>query len=365
MYLDIQNLLNLSIVPGIGSMRLRSLIAKFKSAEDIFKASIADLVSIDGIDIKTAQNIKSFSNFKFGEQQYKKALNLGVQIVTFWDDIYPLNLKKIYDPPVILFIKGSLNNEQDKYAISIVGTRMPSSYGKIITDKITQQLTKKGVTIVSGLARGIDTIAHWASVKTSCRTIGVIGSGIDIVYPSENKKLVEKIINNGAVISEFPIGTTPDAVNFPKRNRIIAGLSLGTVITEAGEKSGALITANLALEYNREVFAVPGNITSKKSRGCNQLIKEGAKLIFSADEIFEELMPQLNKNFKANPDISNIDLSQEEKELLANLSETPIHIDELARKINKSTNYILACLLSLEFKDLVKQLPGKFFVLVN
>jgi len=362
MYLDIPNLLNLSIVAGVGSMRMRSLIAKFKSAEDVFKASIKTLILVDGIDLKTAQKIKRFSNFRYGEQQYKKALTCGAEIVTFWDEKYPRNLKNMYDPPVLLFVKGSLK-KHDKNAISVVGTRIPSHYGKVITEKIANEIAHKGLTVVSGLARGVDTIAHLATLKASGRTLAVIGTGIDIIYPSENKRLVEQIIESGAILSEFPMGTPPDAINFPRRNRIIAGLSFGTVVIEAGKKSGALITANLALEYNREVFAVPGNITSSKSLGTNQLIKEGAKLINSVDDILEELKPHIGQLFSQPKSIETIkNISQQEKEILKNLSDVPIHIDELARKMNQPTNIVLSDLLSLEFGDFIKQLPGKLFV---
>lgn len=362
MYLDIPNLLNLSIVPGVGSMRLRALIAKFRSAEDVFKASIKEITSINGIEFKTAQSIKNFNNFTYGEIQHKRAQKLGVKITTFWDEEYPANLKRINDPPVLLFTRGNLL-EQDRNAISIVGTRSPSNYGKIISEKITAELARKGITVVSGLARGIDTIAHLEAIKASGRTIAVIGTGIDIIYPPENKSLIQQIVDNGAVVSEFPLGTPPDAVNFPRRNRIIAGLSLGTVITEAGEKSGALITANLALEYNREVFAVPGNITNARSKGCNQLIKEGAKLVTSVDDILEELMPYFGKLLLQQKSINTLkDINSQEKAVLNNLSESPIHIDELARKMNLPPGDLLSKLLSLEFKDLVKQLPGKLFV---
>ena len=362
MYLDIPNLLNLSIVAGIGPMKIRALIAKFKSAENVFKAPLKELMSVNGIDIKTAQKIKSFSNFEFGERQHKKVSSFGAEIVTFWDEKYPAILKNMADPPAIIFIKGNLTI-QDKYAISIVGTRVPSYYGKLITEKLSNELSRRGLTIVSGLARGVDTIAHLGALKAAGRTFAVIGTGIDIIYPSENKKVVEQIINNGALISEFPMGTPPDAVNFPRRNRIIAGLSLGTVVIEAGKKSGALITANLALEYNREVFAVPGNINSSKSLGTNQLIKEGAKLVNSVDDILDELKPYINKLVTKPKSIEKLkNISLQEKEILKNLSEVPIHIDELTRKMNKSTGDILAGLLSLEFKDHVKQLHGKLFI---
>ncbi len=362
MYIDVPNLLNLSIVSGIGSTKIRSLIAKFKSTETIFSASLAELTSIEGIDSKIARNIKNFSNFDFGEIQYERAQKFNAEIITFWSDKFPISLKKINDPPILLFVRGDIK-EYDRFALAVVGTRNPSSYGKIIAESISRELANKGLTVVSGLARGVDTIAHSTTINASGRTLAIIGSGLDVIYPFENKKLYQRIYEHGAVITEFPMGTKPDAINFPKRNRIIAGLALGTIVVEAGEKSGALITANLALEYNREVFAIPGNITSGKSIGCNQLIKEGAKLVQSVDDVLDELKSHLSMfNAQVKPTFNFDDLKDNEKTVLKNLSTQPIHIDDLARKLNQSTGELLSTLLTLEFKDFVRQLPGKLFV---
>lgn len=366
MYLDKEQLINLSAIPGIGATRIRALVAHFKSTEDIFKASLKQLTAVDGVEIKTAKSIKEFSDFDYGTQQVNKAKHEGIDIIDFWDESYPENLKRIYDPPAFIFVKGTLS-KQDKYAISIVGTRLPTSYGKVVAEKIAKELAQKGLVIVSGLARGIDTISHWAAVQSSGRTIAVMGSGLDHIYPGENKKLAEKIIEQGALISEFPMGTKPDAVNFPRRNRIISGLALGTIVVEAGLKSGALLTANYALEQNREIFAVPGNINSPKSLGTNQIIKDGAKLISSANDVLIELEPQLKHFLKEDEAKSRElpqDLSELEKMLLETLSNVPIHIDKLSKVIGKSTAETLSALLPLEFKDLVKQLPGKLFVRV-
>lgn len=366
MYIDKEQLINLSAIPGVGATRIRALVAYFKSTEDIFNASIKQLISVDGVEIKTAKSIKDYSDFEYGTQQVNQASPKGVEIIDFWDERYPENLKRIYDPPAFIFVKGTLV-KQDKHAISIVGTRLPSSYGKLVAEKIAKELAQKGLLIVSGLARGIDTISHWAAIQTGGRTIAVMGSGLDYIYPGENKKVAEKIIEQGALISEFPMGTKPDAVNFPRRNRIISGLSLGTIVIEAGVKSGALLTANYALEQNREIFAVPGNINSPKSIGTNQIIKDGAKLISSASDVLVELEPQLKhllKQDEAKSKESLEDLSESEKILISKLSNEPIHIDKLAKVIGKSTAETLSALLPLEFKDLVKQLPGKLFVRV-
>ena len=253
MYIDKKQLINLAAIPNVGPTRIRALVAHFKSTEDIFKASVKELTSVNGIEFKTAKNIKDYSNFQYGEQQLKRVEKEGVEIIDFWNECYPENLKKIYDPPAFLYVKGTLL-KQDKFSISIVGTRLPSNYGKLVAEKIAKELAQKGLVIVSGLARGIDTISHWAALKAGGRTLAVMGSGLDYIYPGENKKLAEQIVQQGAIISEFPMGTEPDAVNFPRRNRIISGLSLGTIVVEAGVKSGALLTANYALEQNREIF---------------------------------------------------------------------------------------------------------------
>jgi len=363
MYINRSGLLNIANVSGIGSMRLRALIAAFKSPEVIFQASQRELLQVSGIDLKTAQSIKSYSDFRFGEDQLVKLEKIGGKLITFWDPEYPDCLRKINDPPVILFLLGALKHD-DAVAVSMVGTRRPTTYGHIVTEKLTRELVGLGFSIVSGLARGVDTIAHTVAINHGGRTIAVIGSGLDVIYPSENRELFYRIAEHGAILSEYPLGSSPDAVNFPKRNRIIAALSLGTIITEADFKSGAIITANFALDYNKEVFCVPGNITSNKSRGCNQLIKEGAKLVVDVNDILEELSPRLDytlNNIKAVDKIEGLTSAQ--KLVLESLSDDkPIHIDILARTLNLTTNNLLADLLVLEFENLVKQLPGKMFV---
>jgi DNA processing protein len=236
MYIDIEQLINLSAVPGVGPTRLRALVGRFKSLEKIWNSSLKELTHVDSIDIKTARQIKEFKNFEIGKNQLHRAKELGVRVITFWDEEYPDILKQIYDPPVLLFVKGSIE-KIDNYAISVVGTRMPSAYGKIVAEKFTRELCQKNITIISGMARGIDTVAHQAAISSGGRTIAVLGSGLDKIYPPENKSLFEGICQHGAVISEFLLGTGPDAPNFPRRNRIIAGMSLGTLVVEAGVKS--------------------------------------------------------------------------------------------------------------------------------
>ncbi len=364
MYIDLENLINLSAVPGIGPTKVRALVAHFKATSTIFQASIKELTTIDGVDYKTAKKIKEYQDFDFGKKEVEQATRLGINLINFWDERYPENLKRIYDPPVLLYVKGDLKKE-DKYAISVVGTRMPTSYGKLVAEKFSSELAQLGFVIVSGLARGIDTLSHWAAVKNGGRTVAVLGSGLNKIYPSENKKLCGEIIKNGALISEFTLDTGPEAVNFPRRNRIISGLALGTIVVEAGEKSGALLTANYALDQNREIFAVPGNISSAKSVGSNLLIKNGAKLICSVTDVTVELEAQLKYMPKKGQPLQHeipADLSEAEKKVMAALSNEPIHIDKLAQLVGASTAETLSLLLPLEFKELVKQIPGKLFI---
>lgn len=356
-------ILRLSSIPGIGSSRLRSLISRFKSASGIFGTTLNELMAA-GIDRTTAEYIRNSDGGDFAEIQLKKMKKCEAKLITYWDKEYPEQLKQIYDPPAFLFVRGKLKAE-DKYSIAVVGTRQPSEYGKIVTEKLASELARKGITIVSGMAYGIDTLAHHYALKSGSRTIAVLGSGVDVIYPEANKKLSRSIIAQGAIVSEFPMGTAPDWMNFPRRNRIICGMSLGTVVIEAGKKSGALITATLALEQNREVFAVPGNIDNPKSIGTNELIKQGAKLVASADDVLEELKPQLRQFIEREKNnVQALNLTDEEVKFLNYLSHEPKHIDKIALEAGRSTAEVLSILLSLELKDIIKQLAGKMFVRV-
>jgi DNA processing protein len=284
---NVKDLIILSRIPGIGPNRLRTLVSYFGNPTAVLDGSAREIINVEGFSKKLAVVVSSFRKnskyaeaAKYAEHQLSKLNKTSGNIVTFWSKDYPDLLKKIFDPPPYLFLKGNII-EEDKYAIAIVGTRNPSKYGIAIAEKFSQELSRLGITIVSGLARGIDTIAHNSVLKTGGRTIAVIGSGIDVIYPPENKNLFEKISENGAVISEYDMGTQPDAGNFPRRNRIISGMSLGTIIIETGIDGGAMITASTALDQNRDVFAVPGPISEKRSAGCNTLIRDGrAKLVF-------------------------------------------------------------------------------------
>lgn len=370
--MDLHGLLKLSQVPGVGSNRLRALISQFETPSAVFEASPRELVKVPGVEEKTARNIAHFKDGRqFAEEQLKRLKKIGGRLLTLWDDEYPDLLKWIYDPPPYLFTIGSFT-EYDKYSIAIVGTRNPSTYGKLLTEKFTAELCALGITIVSGLARGIDTIAHATSVKNSARTNAVIGSGIDVIYPPENKKLTERIVSDGVLLSEFEMGAKPDAEHFPRRNRIISGLSLGTLIVETDINGGAMITARWALDQNREVFAIPGSIRERRNAGCNALIKRGeAKLVQNVDDILIELASKLQPLLKETDKARSVghegvragtELSLFEKKIFDVLEDAPLHIDAIAARADATTSDALVQLLGLEFKGLVKQLPGKLFV---
>lgn len=366
---QLADLLLLLSVDGIGPGKIRNLLARFKKVNKILNSSYSELVKADGISKELASRIqKANARRKTIAEQLEKDLSklhkINGRIITVWDEEFPALLKKIYDPPLILYVKGNFV-EKDDYPIAMVGTRQPTSYGKIQTEKITEELTTQGITIISGMARGVDSIAHRTAIKNNGRTIAVIGSGLDVIYPPENKKLFDEISEKGVIISEFNMGSKPDAPNFPKRNRIISGLSLGTVIIETGITGGAMQTARLALDQNREVFAIPGNLGVRQAEGNNLLIQRSeAKLIRSAEDILIELELKLKPVIGKNIPKPQIDLTVFEEKILSALNNDPIQIDKIAEKADMSTSDCLVNLLSLEFKGLVKQLPGKMFCLM-
>jgi len=350
----------LNTVPNVGAIRFVSLVKHFGSPQRVLEGSVREISKVEDVGGITASCIKGQVNYKEAERQVKAFEKSGCGWMTFTDADYPRRLKQIGDPPPFLFIKGSLT-EADELALALVGSRQATDYGKSISQRITSELVAKGITIVSGLATGIDSYAHKAALEAGGRTIAVLGSGHDIIYPSENKVLAKKIEAQGALVSEFLFGTEPIAENFPKRNRIISGLSLGVIVVEAPIKSGALLTAQYALEQNREVFAVPGNLGKRTSEGANNLIKQGAKLVTKAEDILEELnlsTAVIAKEFKEKLP----ELAQPEKTIYQVLSAEPIHIDKLAQESNLSISETLTGLLNLELKGLARQRSGKLFV---
>ena len=359
---NLEPLLRLYAVPGIGPARIRSLIASFGSAEAALRAPVQRLVKIPGIEQQMALRIKELSNSKYVSDKVNYIEKNHIRVMTCWDENFPKRLKTIYDPPVIFFYKGDLSI-LDSPTIGIVGTRNPSSYGKMITEKLCYDLSTYDFTVISGMARGIDTIAHQTVLNHHGKTAAIMGSGIDIIYPPENKKLAAKISEEGLLISEYMIGAIPDPGNFPRRNRIISGLSLGILVTEAGMKSGALITAYQALDQNREVFAVPGPINSRKSMGANQIIKQGAILVQETSHIIDELKNLMVDSEKPDPR-PQPELPGFEGQLYQLLSDQPLHIDYLAQKSRRSTAEILSTLLTLELMGVVRQLSGKMFIKV-
>ncbi|HLF20437.1 MAG TPA: DNA-processing protein DprA [Bacteroidota bacterium] len=361
---DVRDLLRLASVPRIGHQKIRALISRFKDPADVLEASPRELTRVPGIAKGLAIAIAHQEDGEaFADDQLKRLNKLNGRIITIWEKGYPELLKKIYDPPAYLFVLGEFA-DTDRYSIAIVGTRLASSYGQIVAENFSKEFARLGITTVSGLARGIDTIVHASTLKANGRTIAVIGSGLDVPYPPENLSLLQRVAKNGAVVSEFLMGTSPDATNFPRRNRIISGLSLGTVIVESAENGGAMITASTALDQNREVFAVPGAIHERRSSGPNRLIQEGrAKLVLTVEDILDELKQQFKQFLKREREREPaVDLTLFEHKILEVLKSDATHVDAIAEEAQISPADALVNLLSLEFKGLVKQLPGKMFV---
>lgn len=367
--LDLNELTNLKLllsVDQLGPNRIKNLLSKFYNSENILSSNFHQLISTGGISDNLASRIQKANNRRkeveeFLSKELDKLVKIGGEIITILDEGYPYLLKKIYDPPIILYKLGKIKKEDDN-SIAVVGTRRPSDYGKKQTEKFCKDLVEKNITIVSGMARGIDSISHRSALTNDGRTIAVLGSGLDVIYPPENKKLFSEIKNNGVILSEYPFGTKPDAMNFPKRNRIISGLCYGTVIIETGLTGGALQTAEFALDQNREVFALPGNINAKTSDGTNRLIQKGeAKLITNVDDILSELNLKIASSTKNKKQKIHINLNIFEAKIINVLVDEPTQIDKIAELTKLSTSDCLVHLLSLEFRGLVRQLPGKTF----
>jgi DNA processing protein len=368
MTVDPRDVLIVSRIPGVGPTRLRSLLTGFGNASTLASAAPGTLRRIDGIEQKTADSIAAFFRsrafadaVRFADDQRARSERAGARAVTLWDEDYPRSLKDIYDPPPLLFVRGTLA-EEDSRSIAVVGTRRPSAYGLLMAERFAAALSRLGLPVVSGLARGIDSAAHGASLRMGNRTLAVIGSGIDIIYPGENRGLAGRIASCGAVLSELPFGSKPDAANFPRRNRIVSGIALATLVIETAPGGGAMITAGMALEQGREVFAVPSAVSACGTSGTNLLIKEGkAKLTESVDDILEELAPRLSNLHPVPAQNGASDLTLFERAMLDALGDEPLHVDALATRARMSVPDALVHLLSLEFKGAVRQMPGKMF----
>ncbi|MCX7877971.1 MAG: DNA-processing protein DprA [Ignavibacteria bacterium] len=363
----------LTKIEGLGPVRMKSLLECFGSPERILESDLNELCEVEGIHEKLAQTIlDSLVHINSRESDFRtlsdKIRAADIKVLTYSDDDYPENLKKIYDPPAILYYKGNFSEEKVINSIAIVGTRNPTDYGKECTERFASELSSLGITIISGFARGIDTIAHKTAISCEAYTCGVLGCGADIIYPPENKKLYEQMIQKGLILSEYEPGTEPDKINFPKRNRIISGLSLGTLVIESATEGGAMITARSALDQFREVFAVPGRINSGQSSGTNWLIKNSqAKLVDSVDDIIIEIKNNL-KDF--NPKTNGIEKTEIHTDLKGTEAviyntliskKEAVHIDSISDDCGLNISELLVSLLNLEFRGYVEQLPGKRF----
>ena len=352
--------LNLVLVESLRFVKKINL--HFASPAEVFKASTSDLIAI-GVDKEHARAITSPQVFDLANKEIERAKRKEYTILTLEDEEYPEYLRETFDPPCVLYCAGKTEALKGP-AVSIVGARKSTPYGKAIAERLARDLASRGLVIVSGLARGIDSIAHRGALQGG-RTVAVLGSGLDNIYPRENRNLFEKIVGNGAVISEFPLGSLPLSFHFPQRNRIIGGLSMALVVVEATKRSGSLISARLALEQNREVMAMPGNITSELSRGTNWLIKTGAKLVEEWEDVVEELSSPLREKLlskKAAEKEKLPSMSPQERTLFELLSTDSLtHIDVLIERSDFLVSEALSVLLNLELKGLIAQSPGKYF----
>jgi DNA processing protein len=351
----LEQFVDLYAVPQMNETRLKNLLARFQTPERVFDAGLDDLLEVKGIDKELAAAVRSYRRSDETARRLKAAQALGVRAISYTDEHYPGNLKKLAHMPPVLFVRGEIRSE-DETAAAVVGTRVPSHYGRQVAEKLGRDLAQNGVTVVSGLARGVDTFAHKGALDGGGRTVAVLGCGIDVYYPPENRRLYDAVSAHGAVISEFCLGVEPSAFNFPKRNRIVSGLSRAVVAVEAGEKSGVLNTVAWAADQGRTVFAVPGNITSQQSLGINRLLREGARPLLSVDDVLRELGVA-----KRAEERSKVEVAAEERLVLDFLTAEPAHVDEICEGLGVPMATLLSLLMQLEIKGLVRQLPGKYF----
>jgi DNA processing protein len=350
-----------NLIKGIGAVRMQALIQHFGNLEDAWKAKPADLAQA-GLGLKVIERIVQAREQVDLEKVWKKIESQNIHILTWEDEAYPQRLKEIDQPPPVLYLRGEYLPD-DLFAVAIVGTRRATPYGRQITEELASFLASHGITVVSGLARGIDAIAHQTALKAGGRTIGVLGSGVDKIYPPEHRALADKMIESGAVVSDYAPGTPPDATNFPPRNRIISGLSLAVVVIEAGETSGALITAEFAAEQGREIFAVPGSILAPQSKGTNKLIQNGALPLLSVNDLMQALDLTRMGAHKAARKI--IPADETEARLMSVLSLEPLHVDEIRNQTELPIEKVSATLALMELKGMVRQVGGMNYVAVR
>ncbi len=350
-----------NLIKGIGAVRLQALIRHFGDLESAWKAAPADLAEA-GLGKKVIERVVQARDSVNPEKLWEQVQRQGIQALTWQDEAYPSRLKEIDQPPPVLFIRGEYLQE-DLFAVALVGTRRVTPYGRQITEELASFLAVNGMTVISGLARGVDAIAHGSSLKAGGRTLAVLGSGVDRIYPPEHRALAEQIMERGALISDYALGTPPDASNFPPRNRIISGLSLAVVVIEAGETSGALITAEFAAEQGREVFAVPGSILAPQSKGTNKLIQQGAQPLLSVNDLMQALNLTRVSEHKAARKILPAD--ETEARLLGVLGSEPLHVDEIRNQTDLPIEKISAVLALMELKGVVRQVGGMNYVAVR
>src|SRR3984893_4174157 len=372
---QVLNWLAISLTQGLGPTRARKLVEHFGSAEAVFHASLTELEGT-GIQVVSAQSIATGKSAELAREEIARAAAAGVTVVSGEDSCYPQRLEEIYDPPLVLYVRGN-PEVLTQPGIAMVGTRHPTPYGSGMAERLAGDLAAQGLVIISGMARGVDTAGHRGAISAQGQTIAVFGTGVYVIYPKENSRLAEQILAlGGALISEFPLGTFAAPQNFPIRNRIISGMSVGVLVLEAAEYSGTLITARCALEQNRDVFAVPGNVTNKNSWGPNTLIKQGAKLVATWEDVWEDLPPEVRLALTppASPEspgsssaslFPDEGLPPHEKRILSLLkADQSTHIDEIVEKLENdlSSSEIFAALFELELNGKIRQMPGKNFV---
>ena len=350
-----------NLIKGIGAVRMQALIRHFGGLQSAWKAAPAELAAA-GLSLKLIERIVQARSQVDLDKVWAKIESQGIRILTWEDEAYPQRLKEIEQPPPVLYLRGDYLAD-DLFAVAIVGTRRVTPYGRQITEELASHLASQGITVVSGLARGVDAIAHQTALKGGGRTIGVLGSGVDKIYPPEHRQLAERMEKSGAVVSDYAPGTPPDASNFPPRNRIISGLSLAIVVVEAGETSGALITAEFAAEQGREVFAVPGSILAPQSKGTNKLIQRGAQPLLSINDLLQALDLTRMTEHKAARKVIHAD--ETEARVMNVLGQQPIHVDEIRNQTELPIEKVSATLALMELKGMVRQVGGMNYVAVR
>ena len=353
--------IGLNLVKGIGSVRFKLLLDHFGDAKRVWNAHADELRSVDVLPSVIDNLIEVRSTVSL-EKVWDKIQNLEVTVLTWEDNNYPTLLRELSQSPPVLYIRGKIL-PQDDWAVAVVGTRRITHYGRQVTERIATKLAHAGVTLVSGLARGVDGVAHKIALESGGRTLAVLGCGVDIVYPPEHRSLSEKIIQHGAVISDYPLGTPPESSNFPPRNRIISGLSRATVIVEAGKRSGALITAGFAADQGREVFAVPGSVLAPQSRGTNRLIQDGARMLTDSQEILESL--DMTRIVEQKDARIILPANETETHLFNLLSHEPLHVDEIRNETNYNIELVTSTLALMELKGMVRQVGGMRYAAIK